>query len=128
MASNQMELAGTSPAGDRGAGLSTGRIARLYRTSVGKKIVMAVTGLGLLLFVLAHMLGNLKIYFGPEEYNRYAEHLREIGLPILSRTMALWMVRIVLLACLILHMVAAIQLAIQSRQAREVRYHVHGGW
>lgn len=103
---------------------SIGRLASLYNTSVGKKAVMSVTGMGLLLFVIAHMLGNLKIYFGPEEFNRYAEHLREIGLPILSRTMALWIVRIILLSCVGLHMIAAYQLAVQSRQARETPYYV----
>ena len=94
----------------------------LYRSSVGKKVVMAVTGLMLLLFVIAHMLGNLKIYQGHVAYNAYAEHLREIGEPILARGQMLWIARIVLLAAVSWHILAAAELTIMSRKARRIPY------
>lgn len=121
MALTQSEVTGSLTPSPRGL-LASSRIANLYRSSVGKKQVMALTGMAMLFFVIAHMLGNLKIYFGPEEFNLYAEHLREIGLPILTRTMALWMVRFLLLACTVLHIVAAIQVTRQSQEARPVGY------
>lgn len=123
MASDEMNLAGTSPVGDRGVGFSMGRLASLYRTSVGKKIVMAVTGIVLLLFVIGHMLGNLKIYFGAEAFDHYAVFLREVGSPLFPPTVLLWIARLVLLACVVSHIATAVQLAVQSRQAREVPYH-----
>ena len=78
---------------------------------------MAVTGLLLFGFVIAHMLGNLQIFLGPEALNSYAEHLEE--LPFL-----LWPARIFLLITLMIHMVAAIQLAIENKKARPVPYAV----
>ena len=70
----------------------------LYRSAVGKKYVMAVTGIGLMGFVFAHMIGNLKMYFGPEDFNHYGEFLRELLVPILPRTVTLWLLRIGLIA------------------------------
>ena len=65
----------------------------LYSTSVGKKYVMALTGLMGVGFVLVHMVGNLKMYLGREDYNHYAEFLRELLVPILPRTVLLWILR-----------------------------------
>jgi len=98
------------------------RVVGLYGTSVGKKIAMASTGIVLVLFVIVHMIGNLKLYQGPERLNAYAEFLREAGGPALGRGEVLWIARIVLLAAVLIHVTAAIQLARQSRAARPVGY------
>ena len=58
----------------------------LYQTAVGKKWVMGLTGLGLIGFVVAHMVGNLHLYQGPVEVAEYAEALRDLGGHIIPRT------------------------------------------
>ncbi len=97
-------------------------VADLYSTSIGKKIAMAITGFVLVGFVIGHMIGNLKIFFGPEAFDHYAHGLREIGDPILGYGQALWIVRLVLLGCVGVHMVAAFQTWRMSRHARPVGY------
>lgn len=94
----------------------------LYSTAVGKKYVMAITGIIGIGFVLVHMLGNLKMYLGPAEFNHYAEFLRELLVPILPRTVTLWLLRLTLIAALILHVHAAYSLTILNRKARPVKY------
>lgn len=98
------------------------RVAALHRTTVGKKVLMGISGLILAGFVLAHMAGNLKMLQGPEAMNGYAEFLREVGYPVLPRYGALWLVRVVLLGALLVHAVAAFQLWARSRAARPTRY------
>jgi succinate dehydrogenase / fumarate reductase cytochrome b subunit len=98
------------------------RVLSLYRSSVGKKILMAVTGVIFVLFVLAHMYGNLKAFYGSEKFNHYAEFLREMGAPIFGRGQLLWVFRIVLLAAVGIHVLMAIQLWLLSRSARPVSY------
>ena len=93
------------------------RVISLYRTSVGKKFYMALSGAVLIGFLVAHMIGNLKMYMGPEAFNHYAEFLREIGYPILPHLVGLWIFRLVLLACVGLHMLMAWQVYLQSRKA-----------
>lgn len=93
-----------------------------YGSSLGKKAVMAVTGIILFGFVLGHMLGNLKMYLGPETYNAYAEGLRELGHPFLPPESFLWIFRILLLASVGLHMLSAWQVTRQSWGARNHRY------
>ncbi|HUO34392.1 MAG TPA: succinate dehydrogenase cytochrome b subunit [Candidatus Acidoferrum sp.] len=93
-----------------------------WNTVIGKKIVMAVTGGVLILFVIAHVLGNLKIFIGPDAINAYARFLREVGQPELEYGQLLWGVRIVLLLCVILHVTAAVQLTRMSWQARPEGY------
>ena len=85
------------------------------KSSVGRKAVMALTGLALYLFVIIHMMGNLQIFLGREALNSYAEHLEELP-------MLLWPARVVLLSLLLLHMHTAISLALENRRARPVRY------
>lgn len=86
-----------------------------YKTTVGKKVVMAVTGLVLFGFVLGHMAGNLQFFLGRDVMNAYAEALHgAAGL--------LWMARLVLLLCVGLHIVAAVQLALLQRSARPIAY------
>jgi len=98
------------------------RVISLYRTSVGKKFYMAVSGVILIGFLVAHMVGNLKMFMGPEAFNHYAEFLREVGYPILPHMAGLWMFRLVLLAAVGLHMLSALQVYLQSRNARGGKY------
>ena len=97
-------------------------VIALWRTDIGKKAVMAVTGVVLIGFVIAHMLGNLKIFSGPDEINAYSRFLREVGSPELQYGHLLWFVRIFLLVCLTLHITAAVQLTRMSWAARPVGY------
>ncbi|MGI8858179.1 MAG: succinate dehydrogenase cytochrome b subunit [Thermomicrobiales bacterium] len=94
----------------------------LYRTSIGKKAVMAVTGFILYLFMIAHIYGNLKVFEGREKFNAYSDYLRTVGNPIFFRTELLWIIRVVLLASVILHIVAAAQLTQRSYASRPVQY------
>jgi len=94
----------------------------LYRSAVGKKAVMAVTGIILFAFVLGHLLGNLKLYLGPEALNGYARFLRTAGEPVVPENVVLWAVRLVLIAAVALHVWAAWQLSRVSRAARPDAY------
>ena len=94
----------------------------LWHTSVGKKAVMAVTGVILLLFVVAHMIGNLKAFTGERHFDQYSAFLRRIGDPILGNSWYLWIQRTGLVLAVVLHMVAAYQLTVAARRARPVRY------
>lgn len=89
----------------------------IFKSSLGKKYVMAVTGVMLLGFVMAHLAGNLQIFLGADWLNDYSEHLEQI--PLL-----LWPARALLLTALILHMVTAVCLTIENRKARPVPYAV----
>jgi succinate dehydrogenase / fumarate reductase, cytochrome b subunit len=91
------------------------RLAVFWQSSVGKKAVMAVTGLILVAYLITHVLANLLVFSGPERINRYAQLLHSSGA-------ALWGARLILLAALILHIIAATQLAIRSRAARPEPY------
>ena len=97
-------------------------VLNLYRSAIGKKAVMAVTGLALFGFVLGHMAGNLKVYLGQEEYNHYAEWLRVAGSPLIPETGVLWIARIFLLGAVALHIHSATTLTLLSRAARPRRY------
>ena len=106
------------------SGVASNRVMTLWRTVIGKKIVMAVTGVVLIGFVIGHVLGNLKIFSGPNEINAYSRFLREVGQPELGYGQLLWVVRIILLVCVALHITAAIQLTRLSRAARPIGYTV----
>ncbi len=99
-------------------------IFHLFRSTLIKKAVMALTGVVLYGFVLGHMVGNLKAFQGSEKFNHYAEFLREMGSPFLPHGGALWIARIGLLACLVLHVLAAWQITQAQRRARPERYAV----
>jgi succinate dehydrogenase / fumarate reductase cytochrome b subunit len=88
-----------------------------YQSSIGKKYVVAVTALLLILYVLGHLVGNLQIYLGPDRINAYAKFLHDLG-PIL------WVIRVILLAAFVIHIVATIQLAQENRLANPQRYAV----
>src|SRR6059036_649892 len=96
--------------------------ATLWGTMVGKKVVMAVTGIVLVGFVIAHMLGNLKVFLDAEAIDAYAAFLRTMGEPLFPYSVLLWVVRIVLLTCVALHITAAVQLTRMSRAARPHGY------
>jgi len=96
----------------------------LWSTMVGKKVVMAVTGVVLVGFVVGHMVGNLKIFLGADAIDRYAVFLRTMGEPLFPYSALLWAVRIVLLTCVALHITAAVQLSRMSWAARPKNYEV----
>lgn len=98
------------------------RLTRLYSSTVGKKVVMALTGVILVLFVLVHMAGNLKAFQGAAAFNDYAEGIRQVGSPFLPHLGALWTMRVVLLVAVGLHIWAAYQLYRKSDDARSVGY------
>ncbi len=93
-----------------------------YSSSLGKKAIMALSGIALFGFVLVHMLGNLKMYLGAESFNHYASWLREVGYPALPHGGALIIARGVLIVAVLVHIWAAWQVTRQSRAARGQRY------
>jgi succinate dehydrogenase / fumarate reductase cytochrome b subunit len=97
-------------------------IGNFYGSAIGKKAVMAVTGLILFGFVFFHMAGNLKVYFGPQHFNDYARFLRTVGAPLVPESVLLWIARIILLAAVVFHIHAAYALTIMNQQARPVGY------
>ncbi|WP_369203141.1 succinate dehydrogenase cytochrome b subunit [Streptomyces sp. PU-14G] len=99
-----------------------GLLRTLWGSTIGKKTVMAVSGLVMLAYLVAHMLGNLKVFFGPEDMNGYAHWLRTIGAPVLHHEWFLWLVRVVLVAAVVLHGVSAYQLSRRDLAARPVAY------
>lgn len=107
----------------------------LYQTAVGKKWVMAVTGIMLLGFVVFHMLGNLKLYLGvvthdgapAYDVNIYAEWLRDLLVPFLPRTVTLWILRIGLIVAGALHIHAMYALSMMN-QSSNVTYESKRDW
>jgi len=85
------------------------------QTSIGKKVLMALTGLMLSGFIVGHLLGNLTIFFGRDMINSYAHHLMEL-------TPLVWIARITLLGLVTIHILTAICLTIKNRKARPVAY------
>lgn len=98
------------------------RATAFFRSTIGLKFLMAITGLIWVGFVLGHMLGNLKLYIGAAEINEYGHHLREFGYPLLPKMVFLWIVRAVLLAALLTHIRSAILLTRRAHEARPVGY------
>lgn len=95
------------------------------RSAVGKKTVMAVTGIMLFGFVLIHMIGNLHLYEGPQYLNDYGRFLRQVGAPAIPPHVALWLARLVLLGAVVLHIWSAWQVTLLNRAARPQRYVQH---
>ena len=96
-------------------GLADRRAERFYESTIGKKAVMAVSGLILFGFVVGHLIGNLQIYEGADKLNRYAVFLR-------SLPAALWGARITLLVMVLLHIWSSLQLAARKWNARPIGY------
>jgi succinate dehydrogenase / fumarate reductase cytochrome b subunit len=94
----------------------------LYSTAVGKKYVMAISGIAMMGFVLFHMIGNLKMYQGAEAFDQYAEFLKKLLYPLAPKSSVLWILRGGLVTMLILHLHAAWSLTRLNRHARAVKY------
>lgn len=90
-------------------------IGSLFRSSIGKKFLMALTGLVLFGFVTGHLLGNLQVFLPPQKINLYAHTLESFG-------KWLWLIRLFLFACLVVHVWLAIQLTLENRAARPQNY------
>lgn len=91
------------------------RAVRFWQSTNGKKVVMAITGVMMFAFVVGHLLGNLQVFEGPEKINAYARFLRfDITL--------LWLIRSTLIAAIVLHITATIQLALRNKRARPIGY------
>ena len=102
-------------------------IVELYRTDVGKKYAMAITGVMLLGFIVAHMVGNLHIFEGMHDgqfrIDEYGEALRELGEPLFPRTFVLWaLLRLPLAGAFAIHLHAAWALTRSNHAARDTKY------
>ena len=91
------------------------RVLALWHTSVGKKAVMAATGVIMVAYLITHVLANLLVFQGPDKINAYSRFLHGIE-------GALWLARLVLLAAVALHIVAAVQLTGRRQAARPLGY------
>jgi succinate dehydrogenase / fumarate reductase cytochrome b subunit len=90
--------------------------------SVAKKAIVAVTGIVMILYLIAHMIGNLKVFAGRESFNGYSEWIRTIGEPVVPAQTTLTIIRIVLLTVVIAHAWAVISLWRQAKRARPQGY------
>src|SRR4029453_605603 len=90
---------------------------RLFSDSIGRKAVMAITGMLMVLFVVMHLLGNLSIFAGPNGINAYAEKLHAPG-PVV------WIFRIVMVAAVVLHVVLSTQIPLETSAAKPQKYAV----
>lgn len=119
-----------SPGAENGQGVAPVHPSRrpapwpieFYRSAVGKKWVMALTGIMLMGYVFAHMVGNLKIYQGAHAINVYGEFLRELLYPLMPRTVTLWGMRIGLTAAFVLHIHSAYSLTRMNKRAQAGGY------
>jgi len=100
------------------------RRAAAVRSTAALKVAMAISGLIMVLYLLAHMYGNLKVFAGRVVFDGYADHLRTIGEPFLPAGGALWIIRVVLLVSVVIHIYAAVTLWRHARRATAGR----GGW
>src|SRR5215204_1867316 len=96
---------------------ATHKALTLGDTSIGRKALLAVSGVVLFGFVIVHMLGNLQVFLGPEVFNAYGEAAK-------SNAVVLWGVRSLLLIAVVTHVVLVVQLYARSLRARPVRYRV----
>ncbi|MEB3229923.1 MAG: succinate dehydrogenase cytochrome b subunit [Leptolyngbyaceae bacterium] len=90
-------------------------IETIYQSSIGKKILTGITGLGLVIFIVAHLLGNLLLFISPDAYNQYGHVLEGLG-PLL------WAVEILLLLVILVHASIGVQIYLNKRRARPVGY------
>lgn len=88
----------------------------MWKATIGKKIIMAVTGLVMVGYLVLHMVGNLKVFSGAEKMNDYSHWLRTLGEPVLPYAGFLWILRVVLLGSVIAHIAAAVALTHRSHQ------------
>lgn len=97
-------------------------IVEFYRSAVVKKWAMALSGIILILYIVAHLYGNLKAYMGAEHLDEYGEALRDLGGALFPRTLLLWIMRIGLLGAFIIHVHAAVSLTYTNWKARGEPY------
>jgi succinate dehydrogenase / fumarate reductase cytochrome b subunit len=93
-------------------------IANIFSSSIGKKFIMAITGMALFLFVVLHLVGNLQVFLGPEAINRYGDFLQ-------TNKELLWPARIGLLIIVGLHIWSAVKLSAENKAARPQEYAHH---
>jgi succinate dehydrogenase / fumarate reductase, cytochrome b subunit len=122
-----MERPGAAPVHPRPARRGPWPV-EFYRSAVGKKWVMALTGIAIMGFVFFHALGNLKVYMGAQDFNHYGEWLRTLLVPFLPRTIALWLMRAGLVTALVLHIHAAYGLTRMNARARAGGYQQQREW
>ncbi len=96
-------------------------LGNLFRSSIGRKFLMALTGIVLVVFVTGHLLGNLQVFEAPDRINGYAHFLQSLG-------GLLWTVRFILLACVAIHVWAAVTLHIENYQARGSKKYAVNRW
>src|ERR687885_2229028 len=94
----------------------------LWQSTIGKKYVMAITGLIWFGYLIAHLWGNLKVYAGPQYLNDYGGFLRTVGEPLFGFSQLLWLARIILIPAFIVHILAAIQLKTRDNASRPRGY------
>lgn len=94
-------------------------ITRFYDSSIGKKILIALTGIVLVGFVLGHMIGNLLVFAGRDAINEYGHFLHTVG-----HGMGVWVARVVIFGSIILHVILTVQITKKNRASREQRYGV----
>lgn len=99
------------------------RVTALTHSLIGKKVVMATSGVVLLGFVFVHMAGNLKVFLGPAHFDAYADWLRTVGAPLFPRGVLLWIARAILLLAVGLHIASAWAVTRASWAARPHGYH-----
>lgn len=95
----------------------TASISKFYDSSIGKKILIALTGIVLVGFVLGHMIGNLLVFAGPEAINEYGHFLQTVG-----HGMGVWIARVVVFGSIFLHVILTVQVTKLNRASREERY------
>lgn len=94
----------------------------VWRTSIGKKLLMASASIILFLFIVFHLAGNLKVFLGREHFDHYAEWLRVIGSPFFPDRWVLWIVRALLILALVVHVGVYYLLWLRKRRARSMGY------
>ena len=121
-----MSAPATMPADPGHAPTRGAWLREVWRSSVGKKVIVAITGAILAAYVLLHVLGNLKAFQGVgadgAEIDAYASFLRTVGAPVIPEEGLLWAVRVVLIVALVLHVAGVVQLAGRNRAARPAGY------
>src|ERR671937_2829189 len=99
-------------------------LTSLWHSTIGKKYVMAITGLIWFGYLIVHLWGNLKIYAGPQFLNDYGGFLRTVGEPLFGESQLLWLARLILIPAFVLHIAAAIQLKTRDMASRPHGYAV----
>lgn len=122
MAATTATRGSTAAAGAPKAARKAPFLVELYRSAVGKKYVMALTGIAIMGFVFAHMVGNLKMYLGPHDFDEYGHFLRRLAYPLLPKHVVLWGLRIGLVVAFALHIHAAYALTRINQAARSTKY------